>query len=127
MHAVVVLVRVRPREWVRGHGGRAVRLLLPTPAFLRLDALLAVTALLAALWLLPAAIVFGADGIFTEDWMGCPGMTDPAGRGYQAAVVGALPTTAWWTFWISGRPGPRYRAFSRKATECPCDVARSRM
>ncbi|WP_225859114.1 hypothetical protein [Streptomyces albicerus] len=101
VYAVVTLVRIWPRDWVRHHGHLAVRLLVPTPAYLRLDVALAVLALLVDLWLVSAAIVFGSDGIFTEDWMGYPGMTDPSGQGYQAAVVSALRTTAWWTSGIA--------------------------
>ncbi|MEU6351898.1 hypothetical protein ABZ896_21555 [Streptomyces sp. NPDC047072] len=98
VRAVVVLVRIRRVDWVRGRGNPAVRLLLPTPAFRRLDVALAVTALLADLWLISTAIVFGVDGVFTEGWMGHSGMMDPTGQSYQADVVNVLDTTAWWTF-----------------------------
>ncbi|MFJ7072310.1 hypothetical protein [Streptomyces sp. NPDC098781] len=101
VYAGVVLVRVWPQDWMRPRGHAAVRLLVPTPAYLRFDVALAVVAVLVDLWLVSGIIVFGADGIFTEDWMGYPGMTDPAGQGYQAAAVGVLRTTAWWTFGIA--------------------------
>ncbi|MGK5694201.1 hypothetical protein ACSNOJ_15075 [Streptomyces sp. URMC 128] len=101
VYAVVTLVRVWPEEWMRRHGHPAVRLLVPAPAYLRFDVTLAVTAFLADLWLVSTAIVFGADGVFTEDWMGHPGMMDPTGQGYQAGVVSALRATAWWTFGIA--------------------------
>jgi hypothetical protein len=97
-YAVATLVRVWPVDWVRRDGNPAVRLLVPTPAFLRLDVTLMVVALLADLWFISLAVVFGSDGVFTEDWMGYPGMMDPTGRSYQADVVNALRTTAWWTF-----------------------------
>jgi hypothetical protein len=97
-YAVATLVRIRPVDWVRRDGNPAVRLLVPTPAFLRLDVTLMVVAVLADLWFISLAVVFGSDGIFTEDWMGYPGMMDPTGRSYQADVVNALRTTAWWTF-----------------------------
>ncbi|MFI7019735.1 hypothetical protein [Streptomyces sp. NPDC050164] len=38
---------------------------------------------------------------FTEDWMGYPAMMDLTGRGYQAGVVSALHSTAWWTCGIA--------------------------
>ncbi len=101
VYAAVVLVRIRSQDWVRDQGHAAVRLLVPTPAYLRFDKTLAVLALLADLWLVSAAVVFGSDGVFTEDWMGHPGMMDPTGQGYQAGVVGLLRTTAWWTFGIA--------------------------
>ncbi|MEU1852163.1 hypothetical protein ABZ499_23540 [Streptomyces sp. NPDC019990] len=101
VYAVVTLVRAWPEDWMRGHGHPLARLLVPAPAYLRFDVTLAVTALLADLWLVSAVIVFGADGVFTEDWMGYPGMMDPTGQGYQAGVVGALRTTAWWTFGVA--------------------------
>ncbi|GGW75378.1 hypothetical protein ACIP4U_17130 [Streptomyces caelestis] len=101
VYAVVTLVRIRSEDWTRRHGHPLARLLVPTPTFLRFDVTLAVTALLADLWLVSTAIVFGADGVFTEDWMGYPGMMDLTGRGYQAAVVSALRTTAWWTCGIA--------------------------
>ncbi|MEU2855177.1 hypothetical protein [Streptomyces syringium] len=100
-YAVAVLVRIRPQGWMRHHGHAAVRLLVPTAAYLRFDVALAVFAVLADLWLVSGAIVFGTDGIFTEDWMGYAGMTDPTGQGYQAGVVSMLRTTAWWTFGIA--------------------------
>ncbi|MFC4518304.1 MULTISPECIES: hypothetical protein [Streptomyces] len=43
---------------------------MPTPAYLRFDMALAVPALLVDLWLVSGTIVFGADGILTEEWMG---------------------------------------------------------
>ncbi|MFI6369903.1 hypothetical protein [Streptomyces sp. NPDC050546] len=98
--AVVTLVRVWPRDWMRRRGHPAARL-LPAPAFLRFDVALAVTALLADLWLVSAAIVLGTEGIFTEDWMGYPGMADSTGRGYQAEAVSVLRSIAWWTFGIA--------------------------
>ncbi|MFJ8013910.1 hypothetical protein [Streptomyces sp. NPDC096339] len=55
------------------------------------------TALLADVWLVSGVVVFGADGIFTEEWMGYPGMMDPGGQGYQAGAVDLLRTTAWWS------------------------------
>jgi hypothetical protein len=70
VYAVATLVRVWPVDWVRRDGNPAVRLLVPTPAFLRLDVTLMVVALLANLWFISLAVVFGSDGIFTEDWMG---------------------------------------------------------
>jgi hypothetical protein len=97
-YAVATLVRVWPQDWVRGDGHPAVRLLAPTPAYRRFDVTLAVTAFLADLWFISLAVVFGSDGIFTEGWMGYPGMMDPTGQSYQADVVDALRTTAWWTF-----------------------------
>jgi hypothetical protein len=100
-YAVVTLVRIRSEDWTPRHGRPLARLLVRTPAYRRFDVALAVTALLADLWLVSAAIVFGADGVFTEDWMGYPGMMDLTGQGYQAAVVSALRTTAWWTFGIA--------------------------
>ncbi|WP_370422836.1 hypothetical protein AB8O64_31190 [Streptomyces sp. QH1-20] len=100
-YAVAVLVRIRRQDWMRRHGHAAVRLLVPTTAYLRFDVALAVFAVLADLWLVSGAIVFGTDGIFTEDWMGYAGMTDPTGQGYQAGVVSMLRTTAWWTFGIA--------------------------
>lgn len=93
----LVLWRSRGERWVRGHGHPFVQLLLPAPAYLRFDRTLAVTVLLADLWLVSAVVVFGADGIFTEEWMGYPGMMDPGGQGYQAGVVSLLRTTAWWS------------------------------
>ncbi|MFJ2747746.1 hypothetical protein [Streptomyces sp. NPDC087297] len=63
----------------------------------RFDRALAVTVLLADLWLVSGVIVLGADGIFTEEWMGYPGMMDPGGQGYQAAAVALLRATAWWS------------------------------
>ncbi|MDQ1042502.1 hypothetical protein [Streptomyces sp. V4I2] len=101
VYAVVTLVRIWPRDWVRHDGHLAVRLLVPTPVYVRLDVALAVLAFLVDLWLVSAAIVFGSDGVFTEDWMGYPGMTDPSGQGYQAGVVHALRTMAWWTSGIA--------------------------
>ncbi|MFE7571924.1 hypothetical protein ACFU76_34060 [Streptomyces sp. NPDC057539] len=101
VYGLVVLVRIWPRDWVRREGHPAVRLLVPAPAYLRLDVVLATSALLVDLWFVSAAIVFGSDGIFTEDWMGYPGMTDPSGQGYQAGVVSALRTMAWWTSGIA--------------------------
>ncbi|MEU6180291.1 hypothetical protein [Streptomyces coeruleorubidus] len=101
VYAVVTLVRIRSEDWMPRHGRPLARLLVPTPAYRRFDVALAVTALLADLWLVSTAIVFGADGVFTEDWMGYPGMMDPTGQGYQAAVVSALRTTAWWTSGIA--------------------------
>ncbi|MDW4904147.1 hypothetical protein RB628_02035 [Streptomyces sp. ADMS] len=97
VYAGVVLVRVWPSDWVRRQGPLAVRVLVPTPAYLRLDVAFTVLALLVDLWLVSAVIVFGSDGVFTEDWMGYPGMTDPEGQGFQAGAVSALRTTAWWT------------------------------
>ncbi|MFF1719595.1 hypothetical protein [Streptomyces sviceus] len=96
-YAVATLVRVRSLDWVRSDGHPAVRLLVPTPAYRRFDVALAVTALLADLWFISLVVVFGSDGIFTEGWMGYPGMMDPAGQTYQADVVNALRTTSWWT------------------------------
>lgn len=96
-YASWVLWRSRRERWVRDHGHPFVQLLLPTPAYLRFDRALAVTALLADLWLVSAIVVFGADGIFTEEWMGYPGMMDPAGQGYQAGAVSLLHTTTWWS------------------------------
>ncbi|MEU0458208.1 hypothetical protein ABZ322_35730 [Streptomyces sp. NPDC006129] len=81
-YAVVTLVRVRSRDRTnrtRRHGHLAARLLVPAPAYRRFDVTLAVAALPADLWLVSAVIVFGADGVFTEDWMGYPGMIDPTG------------------------------------------------
>ncbi|MFH9005972.1 hypothetical protein ACH4E5_22415 [Streptomyces afghaniensis] len=101
VYAAVTLVRVRPQDWMRRDGHPAARLLLPAPAYLRFDVALAVTAFLADLWLVSAVLVFGADGVFTEDWMGYPGMMDSTGQGYQAGVVSALRSTAWWTFGIA--------------------------
>jgi hypothetical protein len=98
VYAAVTLVRVWPEDWMRRDGRPAARLLLPAPAYLRFDVALAVTAFPADLWLVSAVLVFGADGVFTEDWMGYPGMMDPTGQGYQAAVVSVLRSTAWWTF-----------------------------
>ncbi|MET9812265.1 MULTISPECIES: hypothetical protein [unclassified Streptomyces] len=103
-YAVVTLVRVRSRDRTnrtRRHGHLAARLLVPAPAYRRFDVTLAVAALPADLWLVSAVIVFGADGVFTEDWMGYPGMIDPTGQGYQAGVVSMLRTTAWWTAGIA--------------------------
>lgn len=97
-YALATLVRVRSLDWVRREGSPALRLLAPTPAYRRFDVALAVTALLADLWFVSSAVVLGSDGIFTEDWMGYPGMMDPTGQSYQADVVHALRTTAWWTF-----------------------------
>ncbi|MEU2448782.1 MULTISPECIES: hypothetical protein [unclassified Streptomyces] len=96
-YACVQLWRSRGQPWVRDHGHPFVRLLLPAPAYLRFDRALAVTVLLADLWLVSGVIVLGADGIFTEEWMGYPGMMDPGGQGYQAAAVALLRATAWWS------------------------------
>ncbi|GGX01939.1 hypothetical protein GCM10010383_35090 [Streptomyces lomondensis] len=101
VYAVVTLVRARSQDWTRRRGHPAVRLLVPAPAYRRFDVTLAVTALLADLWLVSAVIVFGADGVFTEDWIGYPGMIDPTGQGYQAGVESMLRTTAWWTSGIA--------------------------
>ncbi|NEB02721.1 hypothetical protein G3I78_27220 [Streptomyces sp. SID13726] len=101
VYSAITLARVWPADWMRRAGSPAVRLLMPTPAYLRFDKSLAVAALLADLWLVSTAVVFGSDGIFTEDWMGYPGMMDPNGQGYQAGVVSALRATAWWTFGIA--------------------------
>ncbi|MEV5436488.1 hypothetical protein AB0K80_10695 [Streptomyces sp. NPDC052682] len=101
VRAVVTLVRIRSLDWVRDRGHPAVRLLLPTPAYLRLDRALAVSALAADLWLVSAVVVFGADGVFTEDWMGSSGMMDPTGQAYQAAAVSVLRTVGWWTFAVA--------------------------
>ncbi|MFI6854340.1 hypothetical protein [Streptomyces sp. NPDC050416] len=98
VYAAATLVRVWPEDWMRRDGHPAARLLLPAPAYLRFDVALAVTAFLADLWLVSVVLVFGADGVFTEDWMGYPGMMDPTGHGYQAGVVNVLHGTAWWTF-----------------------------
>ncbi|MFJ3926237.1 hypothetical protein [Streptomyces sp. NPDC090022] len=94
-YASSVLWRSRRQPWLRDHGHRLARLLLPTSAYLRFDRALAVAVLLADLWLVSGVVVFGADGIFTEEWMGYPGMMDPDGQGYQAAAVGLLLTAAW--------------------------------
>ncbi|MFD3549114.1 hypothetical protein ACFWUW_26490 [Streptomyces sp. NPDC058655] len=96
-YASLALWRRRGQPWVRDQGQPFVRLLLPTPAYLRFDRALAVAVLLADLWLVSGVIVLGADGIFTEEWMGYPGMMDPGGQGYQAGAVGLLRTTAWWS------------------------------
>ncbi|MFF5982261.1 hypothetical protein ACFY78_25765 [Streptomyces olindensis] len=96
-YAVVTLVRARPWDRPRRPGPPAVRLLVPAPAYLRFDRRLAAAVLLADLWLVSAVIVFGADGVFTEEWMGYPGMVDPTGQGYQAGAESLLRTTAWWT------------------------------
>ncbi|MEU6310946.1 hypothetical protein [Streptomyces sp. NPDC047014] len=96
-YAFSVLWRSRAQPWVRAHGHPFARLLLPTPAYVRFDRKLAVAALLADLWLLSGIIVFGTEGIFTEAWMGYPGMMDPTGQGYQADAVEMLRTTAWWS------------------------------
>ncbi|MFF7791355.1 hypothetical protein [Streptomyces sp. NPDC007991] len=101
VYAAVTLVRVWPEDWMRRDGHPVARLLVPAPAYLRFDVALAVTAFLADLWLVSMALVFGADGVFTEDWMGYPGMMDPTGQGYQAGVVSALRSTAWWTFGLA--------------------------
>ncbi|MFI6001956.1 hypothetical protein ACIA98_16310 [Streptomyces sp. NPDC051366] len=95
--ASLMLWRDRGQEWVRSHGHPFARLLLPAPAYLRFDKTLAVTVLLADLWLVSGIVVLGADGIFTEEWMGYPGMMDPGGQGYQAGAVSMLRTTAWWS------------------------------
>ncbi|KOU22715.1 hypothetical protein ADK52_19985 [Streptomyces sp. WM6372] len=96
-YACSVLWRSRGQEWARIHGHPLVRLLLPAPAYLRFDRTLAATALLADVWLVSGVLVLGADGIFTEEWMGYPGMMDPGGQGYQVGVVDLLRTTAWWS------------------------------
>ncbi|MEV7169715.1 hypothetical protein AB0O18_08465 [Streptomyces sp. NPDC093224] len=96
-YASSVLWRIRAQPWVRTDGHPYARLLVPTPAYLRFDKALAVAVLLADLWLLSGIVVFGTEGIFTEDWMGYPGMMDPAGQGYQAEAVDTLRTTAWWS------------------------------
>ncbi|MFD5133696.1 hypothetical protein [Streptomyces olindensis] len=96
-YAVVTLVRDRSRDRVRRQGRPAVGLLVPAPAYRRFDMRLAVAALLADLWLVSAVIVFGADGVFTEEWMGYPGMVDPTGQGYQAGAESLPRTTAWRT------------------------------
>ncbi|MCX4632200.1 hypothetical protein [Streptomyces sp. NBC_01443] len=95
--ASLMLWRYRGQEWVRSHGHPFARLLLPAPAYLRFDKTLAVTVLLADLWLVSGIVVLGSDGIFTEEWMGYPGMMDPGGQGYQAGAVSMLLTTAWWS------------------------------
>jgi hypothetical protein len=48
-----------------------------------------VTGLLIAvdLLLVGGILLFGSDGIFTEDWMGYPGPMDPMGAGYQHGSV----------------------------------------
>ncbi|MGG8405950.1 hypothetical protein ACM614_04730 [Streptomyces sp. 12297] len=96
-YASSVLWRSRGQHWLRSHGHPFARLLLPAPAYLRFDRALAVAVLVADVWLVSAVIVLGADGIFTEEWMGYPGMMDPGGRGYQADAVSLLRTTAWWS------------------------------
>ncbi|MEV7526720.1 hypothetical protein [Streptomyces sp. NPDC091371] len=96
-YAASVLWRSRRQRWARDEGHPLVRLLLPAPAYMHFDRALAIAALLADLWLLSAVIVLGADGIFTEEWMGYPGMMDPSGQGYQAGAVDLLRTTAWWS------------------------------
>lgn len=80
-----------------GEGQPFVRLLLPAPAYLRFDRTLAVAVLLADLWLVSAVVVIGTEGIFTEDWLGYPGMMDPGGQDYQAGAVDLLRTTALWS------------------------------
>ncbi|MFV0132908.1 hypothetical protein ACLGIH_06655 [Streptomyces sp. HMX87] len=97
-YSVATLVRIRGEDWMRRDGHPAQRLLLPAPAYLRFDRTLALFALLADLWLVSAVLVFGGDGVFTEDWMGHPGMMDPTGQGYQASAVSTLSATAWWSF-----------------------------
>jgi hypothetical protein len=49
----------------------------------------AVTGLLIAMDVLLVAgiLLLGSDGIFTEDWMGYPGMMDPTGATYQQDSV----------------------------------------
>lgn len=96
-YAAVTLGRSRREPWVRDHGQPFVRLLLPAPAYLRFDRTLAVAVLLADLWLVSAIIVFGAEGVFTEEWLGYPGMMDPGRQGYQAWAVALLRTTALWS------------------------------
>ncbi|WP_241694962.1 hypothetical protein [Streptomyces sp. C] len=96
-YSVSMLWRGRGQPWVRVDGSPFARLLLPAPAYFRFDRALAVGALLADLWLVSAVVVLGADGIFTEEWMGYPGMMDPAGQGYQAQMVGLLRSAAWWS------------------------------
>ncbi|MFJ3877871.1 hypothetical protein ACIPW5_10470 [Streptomyces sp. NPDC090077] len=96
-YAVSVLWRGRGQPWVRADGGAFERLLLPAPAYLRFDRVLAVGALLADLWLVSGVVVLGSDGIFTEDWLGYPGMMDPSGQEYQAEAVGMLRAAAWWS------------------------------
>lgn len=97
-YAVATAVRVRHAPWLRGSGHPAARLLLPAPAYLRLDRAVAVFALLADLWLVSGVLVLGSDGVFAEDWMGYGGMQDPAARQWVTSVVGVLHTTAWWSF-----------------------------
>ncbi|MEU9253766.1 hypothetical protein AB0D66_18150 [Streptomyces sp. NPDC048270] len=96
-YASSLLWQGRRQPWVRDHGTPLARLLLPTPAYLRFDRALAVTVLLADVWLVSGVVVLGADGIFTEEWMGYPGMMDPDGQGYQEGAVDLLRTTAWWS------------------------------
>ncbi|MDN0197661.1 hypothetical protein [Streptomyces sp. S.PNR 29] len=54
----------------------------------------AVSGLLLAvdLLLVVAILVLGSEGVFTEDWMGYPGMTDPAGETFQHSAVWFLIT-----------------------------------
>ncbi len=108
-YASSVLWRVRTQPWVRTDGHPCARLLLPTPAYLRFDKALAVAALLADLWLLSGIVLFGTEGIFTEGWMGYPGMMDPRGRGTRrkrwtpcARRPGGAPPSP-----SSGGAGPR--------------------
>ncbi|MFD6985872.1 hypothetical protein ACFWAX_35080 [Streptomyces sp. NPDC059956] len=96
-YAALVLWRSRGEQWVRGQGQPFARLLLPAPAYLRFDRTLAVAVLLADLWLVSAVVVSGSEGVFTEEWLGYPGMMDPAGQGYQAGAVDLLRTAALWS------------------------------
>ncbi|MFE3553354.1 hypothetical protein ACFXKW_00495 [Streptomyces sp. NPDC059193] len=96
-YASSVLWQSRRQRWVRDHGHPFVRLLVPPPAYLRFDKALAVAVLLADLWLLSGVVLLGSDGVFTEAWMGYPGMMDPDGEGYQAGAVDLLRTAALWS------------------------------
>ncbi|MEU8775537.1 hypothetical protein [Streptomyces sp. NPDC048606] len=96
-YASLVLWRIRGQRWVCDQGHPLVRLVRPTPAYLRFDRTLAVVVLLVDLWLLSAVIMFGSDGVFTEEWLGYPGMMDPGGQGYQEESVHLLYATAWWS------------------------------
>lgn len=91
------LARTRPADLMRDEGPRTVRLLFPTPAYLRLDRIATLCLVLFDLWVVSLILLLGQDGIFTEDWMGSPGMMDSTGASFQDDAVHGLLTVMGWT------------------------------
>ncbi|MFE1026286.1 hypothetical protein ACFW5I_17260 [Streptomyces sp. NPDC058818] len=91
------LARTRPVDLMRDEGPRAVRLLFPTPAYLRLDRIATLCLVLFDLWVVSLILLLGQDGVFTEDWMGDARMMDTTAASYQDDAVHGLLTVMWWT------------------------------